>query len=502
MTYITDLPEEILEHIGLALADSASIVPLILVSRWAHHHFQHLVWRRITITPTTPSALIPTLKDHAHLVFSLRFQDTVLKGFYQIAFPRLTFFQLYNSDCYIKGRAMCFDLADLFRLNPSIQDITINAKRLFLNKYFWDVIHTSLHNPRRLYLARSSSEGSTEPVFWEAWRRFEEIEYTRRFDSCTGWFGDAVDGSVRLKSFKCDGKRYFPAHTTGLWRWLRKCPNLTTPHWPYIRVDLEMFTMGEFNKPVWPHVEDLSLEEMGRCDDEAARLFFGHLGPLKHLRMTRGFLGPHFFDLLRERHFDSLRTLCVENMSSITGEMVLGVLQHCAPLEVFETRRMSLLDFRANPGPWACLGLRRLRVAVETDPMDQEVDRMFFEQLSKLTNLEDFDISRSPHDAWKGPQQHLLQLRLDRGLAQLSTLTRLWTVKIESTGQELSSEDVEWMLEHWPLLARLSGKLSSDADIEERLIGLLVDRRVVCEQYTHLVESLYEHLNGLFSDRS
>ncbi|KAG9068327.1 hypothetical protein KI688_010593 [Linnemannia hyalina] len=370
---------------------------------------------------------------------------------------------------------MCFNLADLFRINSSIQDITINAKHLFLNKYFWDAIHTSLHNPRRLYLARSSSEGSSEPVFWEVWRRFEEIEYTRRFDSCAEVYDAAVDGSVRLKSFKCDEKRYLSARTQGLWRWLRKCPNLTTLHWPYIRSDLEKFGMREFNKPVWPHLEDLSLEEMGRCDDEAARVFFGRLGPLTHLRMTRGFLGPHFFDLLRERHFDSLRTLCVENMSSITGEMVLGVLQHCAPLEVFETRRMSFLDLRANPGPWACLGLRRLRVALETDPADPEVDRMFFEQLSKLTNLKEFDTSRSPHDAWEGPQYPLLQLRLDRGLAQLSNLTRLWTVKIESTGQGLSSEDVEWMLEHWPLLTRLSGKLSSDTDIEERITDLPVE---------------------------
>ena len=104
------------------------------------------------------------------------------------------------------------------------------------------------------------------------------------------------------------------------------------------------------------------------------------------------------------------------------------------------------------------------------------------------------------HDEWEGPLQSVLQLRLDRGLAQLSNLTRLWTVRTESTGQELRSEDVEWMLEHWPLLTRLSGKLSSDTDIEERLVGLLVDRRVVCEQYTQSIESLYEHLSGLFSD--
>lgn len=189
-------------------------MPLILVSRWAHRHFQHLVWRRITITPTTPLAIIPTLKDHAHLVFSLRFQDAVLKEFYQIAFPKLVVFQLYNSDYYVKSRATCFNLANLFRLNPSIQDIMFNTKHLFLNKYFWNAIHTSLRNQSRLHVAGSGGEGSAilyglrtfRPSFWEAWRRFEEIEYTSRcHPSANRLFTTAAD-SVRLKSFKCDGK--------------------------------------------------------------------------------------------------------------------------------------------------------------------------------------------------------------------------------------------------------------------------------------------------------
>ncbi|KAG0077603.1 hypothetical protein BGZ90_006876 [Linnemannia elongata] len=448
MTYITDLPAEILEHIGLALTTSTSIVPLILVSRWAHHQFQHLVWRRITITAATSTAFIPTVKDHAHLVFSLRFQDAVPKEFYRIAFPRLVTFQLYNSDYYVKARGMCFNLADLFRLNPSIQDIIINAKHLPLNRYFWNAIRTSLHNLRRLYFAGSGDVGSTMfhrsnisgHLICDIWRRLEEIEHA---GGDRPWFNAAVE-------------------------------------------------------------EDLSLEEFGWNDDETARLFFSHLGPLKHLRMTRGNLGPRSFDLLRERHFDSLRTFCVENYRNVTSEMMLGVLQNCSQLEVFEARRMPLLDLRANPGPWTCLGLRRFRVILETDPADPEVDRMFFEQLSRLTNLEVFDISWPflKGVAWEDPQQPAPLLRLDRGLGQLSTLIQLRTVNVESTGQELSIEDVEWMLEHWPLLTRLSGQLSSDTDIEERLSGLLVDRRVVCDQFTHSTEILYEYLSGLFSDSS
>lgn len=107
--------------------------------------------------------------------------------------------------------------------------------------------------------------------------------------------------------------------------------------------------MGESNKPVWPHLEDLSLEKFQGGDGGSVRLFFAHLGPLKYLRIANGDLGPHCFDVLRERHFDSLRTLCMENLSSITSEMVLGVLQQCAQLEVFETRRMSLLDLSSEP---------------------------------------------------------------------------------------------------------------------------------------------------------
>ncbi|KAG0273422.1 hypothetical protein BGZ96_004854 [Linnemannia gamsii] len=156
--------------------------------------------------------------------------------------------------------------------------------------------------------------------------------------------------------------------------------------------------------------------------------------------------------------------------------MALEILQECIHLEVFETDCIALKGLRLIiDKPWACLGLTRLRATFESDPDDSEMDRIVFEQLARLTRLREFDMSRlTVNDA-----------------------------EMDDTNQEVTMEDAEWMLEHWPLLKKLKGQLTSDARTEDLLAGMLRDRGVVCEKhlklYLYQPEHEYEDLDALFS---
>jgi hypothetical protein len=383
----------------------------------------------------------------------------------------------------------------------------MHPKHLFLSRRFWDAIYISLRNPKRLKLGGGGFRAWMFPLpwevsgaaFWRAWDRFEEIEYS---DGVVQHSSSFTAGAVGAKSFSYKAKDDVSGKASGLWAWATRCSNLTRLRWGALNLngyEEPAVTEG----PIWPHLEDFSLQLVVGSDEEIARGLFCRLPSLKNLRLDGGFFGPLCFDTLRERHFGSLRSLCLGYACDFPGEMALKALQECTNLEVFEIESLCLKDFRStSPGVWACLGLKCLRVSFESEPADiedPEADMLLFEQLSRLTSLQELEMRRCagyPIDFTKVP---VLKLRLNSGLALLSTLTRLVVVNVTETDQEMQSEDVEWMLEHWPLLKQLRGQLSSDACTEDRLVRLLVDREVTCERYVYQPDNEYEGLGDLIS---
>jgi len=99
--------------------------------------------------------------------------------------------------------------------------------------------------------------------------------------------------------------------------------------------------------------------------------------------------------------------------------------------------------------------------------------------------MEELDISQhlNPNfSEWVVVTEVSPQLRLDRGLDRLLTLTR--RVNFISTEQDLRREDVEWMMGHWPVLETLSGTFSEDDDTQEFLVALVRSRRITSRQRT------------------
>ncbi|KAF9089947.1 hypothetical protein BGX23_006344 [Mortierella sp. AD031] len=181
-----------------------------------------------------------------------------------------------------------------------------------------------------------------------------------------------------------------------------------------------------------------------------------------------------------KRLFNTVRTLRMQLCRQFTSRMALDVLLHCVHLEDFETYQISLSDLQSTLQPWACQGLKRLKVFFASDPDEPGNNTLLFEQLSRLRRLESLDVGLNTAYGLNGQDidERASQWRLDSGISQLSTLTRLERFNFANTKQELREEDVEWMLEHWPLLESIGDDFSSDEETQDRLRALAKQRGI------------------------
>lgn len=493
MTSFADLPAEVLDLIGDYLGTGVNnFKSLNLVSSRLYHHFSQRLWRHITVHSHTPPEFFNILKDRTHFVYSIRFKGKVQKEYYQIHFPGLLVFEHDNLARIIaKANEVCRNSADCFLLNPTIQDVIITPRDFNLNESFWNAIFTSLQNPRRLKLGMEGAimkpvmRGGSGRAFWRACGRFEQVDYMGK---------DQSRALTKDVSFDCSRLRRLgytttecPGNVPGLWRWMGRCSNLIKLHWggqvpiEHVHVDAE--------PPVWPHLEDLSVGEVRGTDETMAKVLFTPLPLLlKHLRVKYAIFGPESFGVLRERAFGSLRTLSVRGCWTFSSPMVLEVLQKCPRLEELDAYCVTTKDLRKHPGAWACTRLTHLRVAFESgrgenQESSDDDDHLLFEHLSTLAQLEELDMAWHPETyVWNwfrriretGPQ-----LRLDSGLDQLLTLTRLKKVKFSGIFQNMRGVDVKWMLENWPELEELSGRFSREDNTAMELSALVRGRGIV-----------------------
>ncbi|KAF9139912.1 hypothetical protein BGX30_007327 [Mortierella sp. GBA39] len=492
MARFTDLPPEVLALIGNLLPTGAVIKSVVLISRWAHQHFGHLLWRHIRIRPKHPDTdtddteLANLLTNHFTSVRSLQLEGEIHEKYYDITFPGLlTFRHDYpeGNPRHNKAKVASTILSNFIQRHPTIEDVTIRTTGLFLNDEFWVTISDTLHNPKRLKLKGTlggqgrmrSIIGEGGPAFWRALSLFEEVTY----------YGRDQSESIKSLDMDCSRLKRLDLTTTDytrkgvhLWSWMQGCRNLTRLHWSEPIPIRDGATMTVL--PAWPLLEDFQVHSGRGSEEELADVILRHLPPLKHLKLEGGPFGRACFSRLRDRHFETLRTLSLTGPCSMTSRMALDVLLNCATLEVLEVAYIAIEDLRETPQPWACRGLRRFHGTVESSYKGMHT--LFFEQLSRLQLLEEVDLNGDM-------MVHYVDLkgyssprwRLDSGLGLLSTVTRLKKLDLHGYTQDLRQEDVEWMLNQWPLLERLSGGLSYNNGRDGRFKALIKQRGVAVE---------------------
>ncbi|KAG0217878.1 hypothetical protein BGX33_009310 [Mortierella sp. NVP41] len=491
MVRFTDLPSEILDLIGddLALircycARRASFRALILTCQLFRQHFTRHLWDTIEICddPQRPQLDAPSIKNHANWIRTLVYTGYLPMEYYDISFPILVSLRYRVWGDGGQSEVTDSKWSRLIRLNPTIRDIEISIDFDPAGyKETWETIATSLRNPRCFMVCNADDHQTPGPdgdAFWKACARFEEIDYYGLDRTDSDRFKD-LDFSrlerLQYQSVDC------PSRPENLRGWIGGCSNLTQLHFgcDYGSTSLQAF-ISLAERTAWPLLEDLSLRRVQGSDEQYAA-FLGHLPPLKYLSLPPPESGGAiYYTPLRQRHFDSLRSLDVSAFWGFDSSKALDALQNSPQLEKYFARRISLKDLRASPQPWACLRLKSLTVFFASDPDESGDNTLLFDQLSKLSRLEVLDVSliydqdtNSQKIVEKAPQW-----RLDSGLSQLSTLTRLQRFNFARTNQELREEDIEWMLKHWLRLEELPRTLSTDQDTQSRLCELVKQRGI------------------------
>ncbi|KAG0286137.1 hypothetical protein BGZ96_009740 [Linnemannia gamsii] len=482
MAHITDLPIEILTIIvTVYIYKRPHIRATILTCRLFHQQFNHLLWTYISLCTSSKSPSADALKSHANLVRRLFHEEILPWEYYNITFPHLDNLGLWVSvEDPLKEEASP-RWSSFLALNPSVCEIKIFTGASLCLKDLWDTIIASPHSHKRLTINGSDlvpiSQQTSVNTFWGACTQFEEIEYHGRERLPLEGF-EGVDFS-RIKRF-----HYSPVVNVAeplRLDWIGKLYNLRA-----LKYSSEYDNPIPLNNfavlaaiPAWPLLESLELGPTSGSDGEFA-IMLHNLPPLRQWSLRTGDFGPASFTQLRDRHFDNLTTLRMSSVTTFTGPMALEALSGCPNLEVFKACCISLKDLRQVPQPWICRRLKQLKVFFVANTEDSKSDTVtLFRQLSRLELLEHIDndldyISATNARSIRGQAP---KWRLDHGLTQLSTLSRLILFESKDTEHDMRLEDVQWMLEHWPRLIIFTCKSPSPDPATRDLISALLKQR-------------------------
>jgi len=105
--------------------------------------------------------------------------------------------------------------------------------------------------------------------------------------------------------------------------------------------------------------------------------------------------------------------------------------------------------------------LLHLHVGIGMESQDKQ--RLMFARLAGLEHLQVLKLGSAQSLSQKGLDLLEADLRLEHGLDLLDPLKELQEFGVE-VHQTLSSEDVDWMIQHWPSLRIVRGQLNREMD--------------------------------------
>ncbi|KAK3813381.1 MAG: hypothetical protein J3Q66DRAFT_348168, partial [Benniella sp.] len=171
-----------------------------------------------------------------------------------------------------------------------------------------------------------------------------------------------------------------------------------------------------------------------------------------------------------------LTRLCLNNCGSRTSRPMMKILLscphlvhvHCAGL--LHAQDILGIDHSKTPGwlledqlelihppEWVCKNLQILEIGIcGLQFRAQEWQQAVLKQLAKLEHLRVLDVADHT-DMLKIRSQDGLDFRLTTGLDVLSSLTRLERLGFHSLRQEMTKQDVKWMIKAWPRLSSVCG---------------------------------------------
>ncbi|KAF9955805.1 hypothetical protein BGZ72_003396 [Mortierella alpina] len=298
-------------------------------------------------------------------------------------------------------------------------------------------------------------------------------------------------------------------------QWIQKCPQLRHLSWDLDEDNfdleevpaLEILTLFPDHCPL---LEELDLGHPKLADVDWSRILDA-CSRVKMFKASSSRFGPIAFKSLA-RHFASLTTLDLRRCMAVTSPMTQRILMSCPNMRWFCSGRLEARDIlgvdegqyektdegdhhhhqqqhslgleRVDEGhelvqsqDWVCTQLRFLTLylcGLESRPPAWQ-DQVL-RQLSRLKQLDFLTIGTNDF-ALDGTRDGI-QLSLDAGLNQLRTLTKLDRFCFDGVAQDMTKEDVDWMLEAWPKLEAVEGRLHTDNERRRKLEKILKARDV------------------------
>jgi hypothetical protein len=484
MARITDLPGEVIICIGNFLTKRDMVI-IVRTCRLLHQSLTHLIWKDVTLQTGKLPLDVTRLQTNADSVQRLHNFGTIPPEYYRIIFPALCSLEIHfkgaNPTRHAQGSALQeVNNTALIRLNPTIQNLTIHLANHNPSNAFWDVITATLRQPRSLRLTGVLDLLGRVPVnsFWNSCARFQEIACFGR----DGLLSDLVPpmmfpGLDRI-TLGINTSYSDIDNTVVHLEWLKRCPSLTKMRWEMAESEFPIPQFAEaLEQRTWRQLQDLCLTGVAESDEILSSVM-RRLDPLVSLEIDAKTFGSQCFNWLRIRQFAGIRTLHLRECVRLTSLMVLEILHSCNQLEDLEAFHVAFSDLQANPQPWVCRRLKRLRLYFDNDTVNHNLfSPTVFWHLSQLERLEDLDVDEDfMWDYYSidtttatttattttmplrkvGPP---LLWRLDSGLDQMTQSRNLRTVKVEKTFDSARPEDMEWILQHWPRLREFTGPL-------------------------------------------
>jgi hypothetical protein len=249
---------------------------------------------------------------------------------------------------------------------------------------------------------------------------------------------------------------------------LSQCPHLQELDWHLNIRDMNVVFQLFAEKVAsgqWPDLEriecpskdGLSGPILGQMQDDDAARILKSLRHLTVLSLALSKFGLVAFQALR-RHFGTLRELVVRSCPSVTSVMLVEILCSCPQLELLEGDVLRASD-AVESAQWNCLALKALVVHFAFEDIEQDLQRLVFERLSKLTRLEKLHVgtNRDPRESYPNG----LDFRLSSGLGALAKLKWITRISFVGTWQQMGVKDVQWMISTWKHLT-VYGTLNQD----------------------------------------
>ncbi|KAF9169093.1 hypothetical protein BGX21_009366 [Mortierella sp. AD011] len=230
----------------------------------------------------------------------------------------------------------------------------------------------------------------------------------------------------------------------------------------------------------------------------------GKMG-LTRFEARRSDFAHESFRALKERgHFKTLRNLDLYQCPGLASWMIAEILCGCPLLESFDGHQLfaqhivphSNSNYWSNnrnnnhnskDNLWVCRGMRYLDLhftGFSNEP-EHDVERQWqvFAQLARLENLVYLSIGGKsarvpPVNVGSRYGNGGLDLRLRSGLGQLCTLKKLRMLRFTGAEQQMTVEDIMWMIENLPELKIVQGKLHPDQVEQEKLERLLESNKI------------------------